>query len=233
MRKILLVLGIIVGLTGLGTQASASTITYVTPAGSVNASATFVTGAGELTITLQDLLVNPTTVAQLPTDLFFTLSGNLTSGSLTSSSGQERTVAADGTFTDGAVVSTGWLLTSGATFHLDDLNGGAGPTHALIGPPDSGGLYSNANGSIAGNIAHNPFLNQTATFILSIPGMTAETTVRSATFSFGTVSGNDVPGVPGGGGGATIPEPASMLLFGLGLMGGARRLTRMKKAANR
>src|SRR5207302_397330 len=65
MRKILLVFGIIVGFTGLGTQASAATITYSTAPGAtsggnaVSASATFVTGAGGLTITLQDLLANP------------------------------------------------------------------------------------------------------------------------------------------------------------------------------
>ena len=233
MRKNLLVLGLMVALTGLATQASAAVITYTTPAGAttsggpVDASATFTTGPGQLTIVLQDLLANPTDVAQVLSDLYFTLSGDLTSGTLTSSSGQERTVNADGTFTDGAVVSTGWLLTSGATFHLDDLNGGAGPAHTIIGPPDGGGLYSNANGSIAGNGPHNPFLNQTATFVLNIPGMTANTSVTSATFSFGTISGIDVSG---GGAGSTIPEPATMLLFGLGMIGGARRFARSRRS---
>ena len=34
----------------------------------------------------------------------------------------------------------------------------SGPDYTLIGPPGPDGTYSNANGSIAGNPAHNPFL---------------------------------------------------------------------------
>jgi hypothetical protein len=57
-------------------------------------------------------------------------------------------------------------------------------------------VYSNANGSIAGNNPHNPFINQTATWTLNITGITANTIVTAATFSFGTTAGNNVPGVP-------------------------------------
>jgi hypothetical protein len=77
-------------------------------------------------------------------------------------------------------------------------------------------LYSNANGSIAGNGPHNPFLNQTATFNIAVTGVTAATTVTSATFSFGTVAGVNVPGTPGT---PAVPEPISSALVGTGLIG--------------
>ena len=205
----------------------ASTITYITPSGSstgggpVNASATFTTGAGTLSITLADLQANPTDVAQLLSDLDFALSNGATTGSLTSSSGQEITVAKDGTFTTGSSVSTGWGVNNNVMggIQLDAL-GFVGPAHLIIGPPSGGGTYSNANGSIAGNGPHNPFLNQTATFNLSIAGVTAATTITSATFSFGTTAGVNVTGTP-----SPVPEPATAALLGLGLLvvGAARR----------
>jgi hypothetical protein len=206
--------------------AISATITYVTPTGAttgggpVNASATFTTGTNSITVTLSNLQPNITDVAQGLSDLFFTYSGpNLTGQTLTGSSGQEITVAGDGTFTTGATVPAGWILSSplSNTLLLNDLGaGGAGPAHVIIGPPDAGGTYSNANGSIAGNKPHNPFLNETAMFVISLTGITADTTITGAIFSFGTVAGIDVPGVP-----STVPLPGALPLFatGVGLMG--------------
>src|SRR5882724_6125670 len=116
----------------------------------VDAQAIFTTGNGSLQITLNNLLANPTTVAQNISDLFFSLSG-VTTGTLSSSSGTERNVAGDGTFTDGSTVDTGWALTTGALFHLNVLGTLIGPSHLIIGPADGSNVYSNANGSIAGN----------------------------------------------------------------------------------
>jgi PEP-CTERM motif-containing protein len=207
--------------------ATAATITYDTPSGSttsggpVDATATFVTGDGTIGVTLTDLLANPTDVAQLISDLSFTLSNGATSGTIASSSGQELTVAGDGTFTTGSTVATGWALNSTATgLQLDALGTASAPSHLIIGPPDASNLYSNANGSIAGNGPHNPFLNGTATFMLDIAGVTADTTVDSATFSFGTTEGADlVPGTPRNQ--PTVPEPGTyaMMAVGLGLVG--------------
>jgi hypothetical protein len=186
-----------------------------------------------ITITLTNLEANPTGVAQNLSDLFFTTSGGLTTSAvLTSSSGTERTVNADGTFTDGSTVATGWGLDSGlplGTIHLDDLNGFDGPEHTIIGPSDGTGVYSNANGSILGNGPHNPFLAQTATFAIFVPGVTAGTAITSATFSFNTVSGDTVPGTCSRDCGITVtPEPATLTLFGSGLAFLGARLRRKK-----
>src|SRR5262249_866643 len=146
--------------------------------------------ANTLSIVLANLQANPTDVAQLLSDLSFTLGngGSLTGATLASSAGQEITVAADGTFTLGSTVATGWVPTLGGTSgSLDVLGaGGAGPSHLIIGPPGPGGTYSNANGSIAGNKPHNPFLNDVATFSITGSGITADTTITGVTFSFGT-----------------------------------------------
>jgi hypothetical protein len=198
---------------------NAETMTFVTPAGSttsggaVDASATFVTGAGTLSITLTDLLADPGNAAQLISDLDFTLTNGATSGTLASSSGQEITVNSDGTFTLGNTVSTGWVLNSLAGgLQLNVLGTATAPTHLILGPAGAGGTYDKANGSIAGNPPHNPFLNQSATFTLDIAGVTAATAITSATFSLGTTIGaNNVPGTPGDP--SSVPEPATYVLF--------------------
>jgi hypothetical protein len=144
--------------------------------------------------------------------LFFTVSTGQNSGTINQglSSGTSRTVAGDGSFMDAGTVSpTHWALqTPGSQLLLNDLTGGQ-PKQTIIGSPNSSGVYSNANGSIAGNGPHNPFLFGPVTFTLNVTGVTAASTITAATFSFGTVAGQDVAGV--------VPEPASVTLIALGL----------------
>jgi hypothetical protein len=213
----------------LAGNAGATVITYTTPGGStatdgqpVSATATFTTGLNSLTINLQNLQDNPKAVSQAISDLGFTFSTGQTAGSLTSSSGIARTIAADGTFTDGGSVSTLWALESitGGLRLCDLCAGGDAPAHTIIGGPDPGDPihYTAANASIAGNGPHNPFLAGIISFNLSVPGLTAESTVNSAFFSFGTTEGDNITGVctreciP-------TPEPSGLLLLGVGLMG--------------
>jgi len=215
--------------------AKAATVTYVTPTGAttsggpVNASATFTTGTNSISVSLSNLQANITDVAQALSDLFFTYSGtNLSGQTLTSSSSQAITVASNGTFSTGATVPAGWVLSSPTsnTLLLNDLGAGAaGPTHLILGPPGSGGTYSKANGSIAGNPAHNPFLNQTAMFVISLLGITPSTTITSATFSFGTTAGINVTGVP-----SAVPLPGALPLFASALVGLALLGRRRRKA---
>jgi hypothetical protein len=218
-------LALLAALLFCSSAAFANTYTFATPTGStdtaldpVSATATFTTGAGTLSITLNNTLANQKDAGQLLSDLFFTLSSG-TTASITNSSGVERTIASNGTFTDGASVSTGWVLTSAAgVYHLDGLNGAANvPAHEIVGGPDGSNVYSAANSSIAGNGPHNPFLAGNVTFNLAITGVTAATSVNSATFSFGTTSGDNVPGSPRV---PSVPDGgATLMLLGAGLAG--------------
>jgi len=223
MRAPFLIITALVGVTvNVSVPAAyAATVTFVTPPGAttsgpVDASATFITSANQISVSLSNFQPNITDVAQALSDLSFVYSGSNLSGQLlSSSSGQEITVAGDGTFTTGDTVSTGWALSSPASnaLLLNVLGTPIGPAHLIIGPPDAGSVYSNANGSIAGNGPHNPFLNQSALFVISLAGITDSTLITSATFSFGTTDGALlVPGAP-----STVPIPGALPLFATGL----------------
>jgi hypothetical protein len=222
----------------------AGTSTFSTPSGStdtagdpVSASATFTTGANSLTITLSNLLANQKDAGQLVSDLFFTLdaaNASITAGQHVGTA-NEIFVGANGTTTAGdSNASIAWLfsLTAG-TFHLDGLSGGGmsggnTPADLIIGPPGPGGVYTNANGSISGNKPHNPFADQTATFNLTINGISADTVVTGATFSFGTTPGDNVPG------GGSMPDSGSTLMLlgaALGSVEVLRRLLLKKRSA--
>jgi len=230
-RKLFILLAVVVAVCW-ASSAMANVVTFETPSGAqdsshetVKAEVTFTTGANTLVINIANLQADPRSVGQNISDLSFVLNDpTLTTASLTSSSGLERTVADNGNFTDGSTVSTGWVLTGtgGATGFLLNGLGTATykpvytPAHTIIGPPNVvDGTYSNANNSIAGNGPHNPFLFGTegsyVSFVLSIPGLNADDTVTAATFSFGTTPGDDVPGV-------VVPLPGSLLLLGSGLV---------------
>jgi len=160
------------------------------------------------------LLSNQRSAGQLLSDIFF-VAGGLTSGTgSTSPSGATYiTVADDGTTSAGTGPAVWELTNSAGTYHLNGLfgkgAGGTGPHDLIIGPPGAGGIYSNANGSIAGNQPHNPFINQTATFTLALIGATSSTVISNVVFSFGTQEGSNV---------AAVPVPAAVWLFASGLI---------------
>ena len=214
--------------------AQANTVTFMTPTGAtakgemVDASAVLSTGTNSLSIALSNLLTASQMhdAGQLLSDLSFTLVGTSSTGSVTSSTGTFISVGKPGgTVTSATSGGTApdlvaWGLTnSGSTYLLNGLAGKPSLTPANLiigGTAGSSTPYSIADGSIAGNPAHNPFVQGTADFMLSIPGVTATTNVSNVVFSFSTASGVNVTGVPST---SSVPEPATFGLFGLGLAG--------------
>jgi hypothetical protein len=214
-----LVAGAVVAGFSFFSLAYANTITFMTPAGAsvadgpVSASATFTTATNSVQVTLTNLLSNPRSAGQLLSDIFFQAGGLTTgTGSANIPSATYINVASNGTTSTGACCADWRLTNTNGVYHLTGLGGNpySGPDYLIIGPPGAGGTYSNANGSIAHNRPHNPFINQTATFTLGLTGATSSTVISNVIFSFGTEEGSNV---------AAVPIPAAVWLFVSGLIG--------------
>jgi PEP-CTERM motif-containing protein len=210
-----------------------TTFTFGTPVGAtsrgepVDALATFTIQGDKITVTLTDMEANPTSTAQALSGIDFDLSSGQTWGVLTSSSAQRIKILQNGTFVMGDTGATGWQLRDsfqgGLQLTALDFRGGDA---LLIGAP-AGGTYGDANRSIAGNGHHRSFLDETATFVLTIPCLKGLPAITDVSFLFGNVgshrecgSGTKIQGDP-----SVTPEPATMLLFGSGLaaLGAFRR----------
>jgi hypothetical protein len=211
-------------------------MTFTTPSGSmaggqpVDATATFTTGSNTLTIVLTNLQANPKGDSQSINGLIFSFTTTPTAVSVSSSSAVQRTVNSDGSYADaGSATPTNWTVSfSSPTVTLTALGGSnSQATETIIGPPAGDGMYDAAKGSIAGSV-HNPFLAQTATFVLNVQGITAATDIASVQFAYGTTAGTGV-------GATAVPEPSSVALLGLGVAAGLvarRRLLRAKAAGH-
>ena len=198
-------------LVAITTPAPAALIEFETPENStisnlpVSAFVTFITGLDTITVVLQNQQADPKGVAQNLSSLKFLVSTGQTSGALTSSIAAPRSVAGDGSYTDGTPADTGWQLrTTDGWLDLHVLDTPVGPAHTIIGPPHDSDIYKSAKGSIAANPPHNPFLGETAQFELSVPGVTEASTIEHVIFGFNTTPGDDI----------YVPEPTALCVLG-------------------
>jgi hypothetical protein len=204
----------------------------------VSASATvrLIPGSDQVNVKLFNDQANPTSVIQNLSDFGFVLSTGQAVGSMSGSEATFIEVSADKKYSGVNYPGTGWELQSNYNFvplengvavgtlgtglRLHVLGTPAGPGNTIIGFPDGNtDTYANANGSIAGNDPHNPFIFYQAWFYLEVPGIENTTTVTGALFSFGT---QDIP--------AGVPEPWTLILLGIGLAGLAGTARRSDKA---
>jgi hypothetical protein len=223
--KFLIILSII-AISLMAAPAMANTTITATVNGQpTSSSVDFAFSTDQVVVTLNNLIPNIKNVGQGISDFGFVLHGITANATLGTNTGMERIVANNLSYQDLGSATTGWSLTSGFNFALLDnkftssqgtvgigyylnvLGTPIAPAHLIIGDHSADNLYDNANGSIAGNNPHNPFLFGPVSFTLSIPGVTSGTTVDYVLFSYGTTPSS------------VVPIPPSVLLLGSGLLG--------------
>lgn len=183
-------------------------------------------GSNIITITLTNNIANIVDVGQGISGFSFQVTNsagaviNITPVSITSQSGREVLVGANGVITEVGVTTaadtSGWGLTTQNPAYVNALgftgsNGSKPPDEEILGSLTNG-AYSSANGSITDNTPHNPFvvqaLNLTLTLGINLP---AGFQFSNVIMYFGTTA-DTLPPPP------QVPEPGTLTLFGSGLV---------------
>jgi hypothetical protein len=234
-------------LTPTSVRADLFTASGTSSDGALSASANFSFGNGTLTVTLTNTLADNVfrSSGQASSDISFTLSNGAGTLSMTSAAGQFGNIDGNGnvtytssddqmkgksttTFTS----PTRWLgdqgfgsfSISGNTITLESIGGGQ-PSQMIAPGIANGGTYTDANQGLQN---FNAYVIGPATFTLDLSGVTPQTTVSSATFSFGTGPDTFLPGSPDPHVGV-VPAPSSVVLLGLGGLGLALVLARSRQ----
>jgi hypothetical protein len=215
------------------------TYVYVTPSGAketngnpVDDEVDITVSAGKVTVVIKNFQTHTAADNQNVNGVTFTLANtpSFTFSSTSASPATEVNIDSSGVGTT-STATPGWVgSATGSSVTVTTIGRSHAP-ETIIGPPDitSPSLkWSSANSSIAGS-NHNPFILQTATFMINLTNLSASAIVTSAVFSFSTAAGDTVTGIPGGT--PVIPEPSSLVLSGIGLgLGIAVAVIRRRRA---
>jgi len=180
----------------------------------VSATADFSAAGDILTVKISNTTPVTLGVQDLLKSIDFSLSG--LTPTLISVTGTLRTIAVDGTFSDGtAAQNMSWSLKSadGDTWQLDAT---PNAEHAIVGPP-TGGSYDGVSRSIRGNPGHNPFSAEMVIVELNVPGLPSAAQQPVMVTGFGFSS--DAVGTITPSGPLEIPEPSTWNILILSLVG--------------